>query len=87
MTVTDRPAEAEEILSAVEGTYGFRPNLMQEMVTAPAAARAYLAGQEAMAGGTLSPAQAQAVQLAVAVHNGCHYCSAAHATVVDPQFR
>lgn len=80
-TATDRPAEAEEILSRVEGKYGFRPNLMQEMVASPAAARAYLAGQEAMAGGTLSPAQAQAVQLAVAAYNDCGYCGAVHSKV------
>lgn len=80
-TATNRSARAEEILSSVEEAYGFRPNLMKEMVASPAAARAYLAGQEAMEDATLTPAQAQAVQLAVAVHNGCHYCGAAHATV------
>lgn len=80
-TAATRGARAEQILSTVEEEYGFRPNLMKEMVASPAAARAYLAGQQAMADATLSPAQAQAVQLAVAVDNGCHYCSAAHAAV------
>ena len=80
-TATTRSDRAGEILQEVEERYGFRPNLMKEMVASPAAARAYVAGQEAMADAALSPAQAQAVQLAVAVHNGCHYCSAAHVFV------
>ena len=75
MTRDDR---AEEILSTVEEKYGFRPNLVEELVTAPAAARVYLGGQDAMADSSLSPAQQQAVQLTVATHNDCHYCDAAH---------
>lgn len=70
--------EAEQILSMVEQKFGFRPNLVEEMVTAPAAARVYLGGQEAMAEGVLTPVQQQAVQLAVATENECHYCTAAH---------
>jgi AhpD family alkylhydroperoxidase len=77
-TATSRSTEAEEILSTVEDKFGFRPNLMEEMITAPAAVRTYLAGQDAMAAASLSPAQAQAVQLAVASHNDCHYCGAVH---------
>lgn len=73
--------EAEEILSTVEEKYGFRPNLMQEMVAAPAAARMYLAAQGALEDASLSPAQAQAVQLAVASHNDCGYCTAVHRTL------
>lgn len=78
MDATARTTEAEGILSTVEETYGFRPNLMEELATAPAALRTYLAGQDAMSGASLSPSQAQAVQLAVAAHNDCHYCRAAH---------
>ena len=80
-TAARRSAEAEEILSAVEEKYGFRPNLMQEMVAAPAAARMYLAAQGALEDASLSPAQAQAVQLAVASHNDCGYCTAVHRTL------
>lgn len=78
-TTARRDTEAEEILSTVEEKYGFRPNLMEEMVAAPAAARMYLAAQDALAGASLSETQAQAVQLTVALHNGCDYCTTVHA--------
>lgn len=78
---TTREEQAEEILSAVEEKYGFRPNLVRELVEAPAAARVYLRGQDAMAGASLGPARQQAVQLAVASHNRCHYCGAAHSAL------
>ncbi len=82
MTTTTRQNEqARAILSSVEEKYGFRPNLIEELVRAPAAAQVYLRGQDAMADSSLSPAQQQAVQLAVATHNECHYCDAAHATL------
>lgn len=80
-TAARRSAEAEAILSTVEGKYGFRPNLMQEMVAAPAAARMYLAAQDALEDASLTPARAQAVQLAVAAHNDCGYCTAVHRTL------
>lgn len=54
---------------------------MEELAKAPAAARTYLAGQDAMSGASLSPDQAQAVQLAVAAYNECGYCGAAHTTL------
>ena len=76
-----RDDATEKILSTVEDAYGFRPNLIEELVKAPAAARVYLAGQDAMADSSLSQAQQQAVQLTVATHNGCHYCDAAHSTL------
>ena len=78
---TIRDDRTEEILSTVEDKYGFRPNLIEELVKAPSAARVYLGGQDAMADSSLSPTQQQAVQLTVAAHNGCHYCDAAHTTL------
>lgn len=69
---------AEEVLRVVEEKFGFRPNLIEEMVRSPAAARVYLSGQGAMEDASLSGAEQQAVQLAVAAFNHCHYCTAAH---------
>lgn len=80
-TTTTRDETAEAILSTVEENYGFRPNLIEELVEAPAAAQVYLRGQDAMAESSLSPAEQQAVQLTVATHNRCHYCDAAHGTL------
>lgn len=78
---TTEDARAEEILSDVEEAYGFRPNLIREMVTSPAAARVYLSGQEAMQEASLSNAEQNAVMLAVSTRNECHYCTAAHSTI------
>ena len=71
-------AAAEEILQAVEEQFGFRPNLIEEMVRSPAAAQVYLGGQGAMEDASLTGSEQQAVQLAVAAFNHCHYCTAAH---------
>ncbi len=66
------------IFEAVKKKYGFVPNLIREMSRSPAVARVYLDGQEALAGGVLSPLEQQAVQLAVSAFNECDYCRAAH---------
>lgn len=76
---TDTRAEA--ILSSVEEAYGFRPNLIQEMVASPAAANVYLGGQQAMQGASLSQREQNAVMLAVSARNECHYCTAAHSAI------
>ncbi len=65
------------MFEAVKGKYGFVPNLIREMAKSAAVARAYLAGQDAMAGASLSAPEQQLVQLAVAVYNECQYCRAA----------
>lgn len=72
---------AEQILQQVEQAYGFRPNLVEELVTSPAAAQVYLGGQEAMQESSLSEAEQNAVMLAVSARNECHYCTAAHAGI------
>lgn len=79
----DAPGAVEatrEMLAAVEARFGFVPNLIRELGQSPAALRAYLAGQEAMAGASLSKAEQQVVQLAVSVYNECPYCRAVHRT-------
>ena len=78
-TATDE--RAEQILSQVEEAYGFRPNLIEELVTSPAAAQVYLGGQEAMEEASLDEAEQNAVMLAVSTRNECHYCTAAHAGI------
>lgn len=81
MIDTDAPAAADrtrDLFAAVEARFGFVPNLIREMGKSPAALRVYLAGQEAMAGASLSIAEQQVVQLAVSVYNECLYCRAAH---------
>lgn len=72
---------AREILEQVNRTYGFVPNVVREMSASPAALQVYVAGQDALAKGSLSPREQQAVQVAVASHNSCDYCQAAHSWI------
>ncbi len=69
----------EAIFETVKKKFGFVPNLIREMAVNPAVARVYLDAQSALATGVLSPREQQAIQLAVAVYNECHYCRASHA--------
>lgn len=80
-TTSTTDERAEQILTQVEQAYGFRPNLIEELVTSPAAAQVYLGGQEAMQEASLSEAEQNAVMLAVSTRNECHYCTAAHAAI------
>lgn len=73
--------QAAETLAQVERAYGFVPNVLRELSTSPAALQVYVAGQHALAQGTLSPGEQQAVQIAVAVFNQCPYCQTAHSWV------
>lgn len=77
LTMPDVAAE-NAIFEAVKKKFGFVPNLIREMSRNPAVARVYLEGQDALAGGVLSPAEQQVVQLAVSAFNECDYCRAAH---------
>jgi len=78
MTVTAAQSQREEIFAGVKKAYGWVPNLIKEMSASLPTVQVYLNGQEALARGSLTPREQQAVQLAVAAFNGCHYCQAAH---------
>jgi len=78
MTASTVRSQRDEIFAGVEKAYGWVPNLIKEMSASVPTAQVYLSGQEALAKGSLTPKEQQAVQLAVAAFNGCHYCQAAH---------
>ncbi len=78
MTTATSQAKLEDIYSAVEKAYGWVPNLVKEMGASVPVVQTYLSGQEALSKGSLNPKEQQAVQLAVAAFNRCHYCQAAH---------
>lgn len=69
----------ERLLQEVAKDRGFVPNLVREMASSPAAARSYLAGQEALSRASLDEAQRQIAQLAISVFNEGSYCRAVHA--------
>jgi AhpD family alkylhydroperoxidase len=81
-TSTAAPTDhAEQVHEKAEQALGFVPNLITEMTDEnPAVADAYLTSQGLLEkGGVLSPAEQQAVILAVSSYNDCHYCTKAHA--------
>ena len=75
---TDR---AEQVHGKAKQALGFVPNLIKEMTREnPAVGDAYLTAQGLLEeGGVLSPAEQQAVILAISSYNDCHYCTKAHA--------
>ena len=81
-TPTTAPTDhADQVHEKAEQALGFVPNLITEMTGEnPAVADAYLTSQGLLEeGGVLSPADQQAVILAVSSYNDCHYCTKAHA--------
>lgn len=78
MTTATATPQLDEIFAAVEKAYGWVPNVIKEMGASVPALQVYLNGQQALAKGSLTPKEQQAVQLTVATFNGCHYCQAAH---------
>lgn len=71
-------ADTAATLAAVKAKLGMVPNLFSTLARAPAALKALLAVNDAIAGGRLSPAEREIVALAVSQANGCEYCVSAH---------
>lgn len=67
-----------ELLDALKGKLGGVPNLMRTFAQSPAALEFFMAGSQALAGGSLSPTLRERIDLAVSEVNGCGYCLAAH---------
>jgi AhpD family alkylhydroperoxidase len=80
-TTTAEATAAEQVHDKAREALGFVPNLVTEITKEnPAVADAYLTSQGIVEeGGVLSPAEQQAVILAVSSYNDCHYCTKAHA--------
>ena len=80
-TTAAQTDHAEQVHDKAKQALGFVPNLIKEMTTEnPAVGDAYLTSQGLLQeNGVLSPAEQQAVILAVSSYNDCHYCTKAHA--------
>lgn len=78
---TQQKTPAEQVHDKAQQALGFVPNLIKEMTKEnPAVGDAYLTAQGILQeNGVLSPAEQQAVILAVSSYNDCHYCTKAHA--------
>jgi AhpD family alkylhydroperoxidase len=72
--------QATDVQQHAKQAFGFVPNLITEMTDHnPAVGATYLAANGAIEDGVLTPAEQQAVILAISSYNDCHYCTKAHA--------
>jgi len=91
-TTANQTDYEQQVHQKAEQALGFVPNLVKEIAGEnPAAADTYLTGNGLIEeNGVLSPAEQQAVILAVSSYNDCHYCTKAHAAAgqqagLDPE--
>jgi uncharacterized peroxidase-related enzyme len=77
-TVQEAPAAAQAGLEAVHKKLGVVPNMFRLIATSPPALEGYLAMSGALAKGSITPAVAERIALAVAEVDGCDYCLSAH---------
>ena len=80
-TVESAPADSKPFLQTIQQSYGFIPNLLAELAESPTVLKAVLALDEAYSASSLTPAEQQAVLLAVSVENGCDFCTSVHSFV------
>ncbi|MFO1494861.1 MAG: carboxymuconolactone decarboxylase family protein [Lysobacterales bacterium] len=78
---THADAQTQKTLAGVKAKLGVLPNMVLTMAQSPAALASYLQLAGAVAGGSLSAAQREAIALAVAQSNACGYCLAAHTVI------
>jgi uncharacterized peroxidase-related enzyme len=76
------PAQAigksKELLTALQNTIKSVPNLAKALANSPAALKAWMEFDGALAKGSLNPKLRQEIALAVGQKNGCEYCVSAH---------
>ncbi len=70
--------DASELLQTVQKKYGFIPDLFTYMAEAPTTLEAYMTLAGIIAKSSLTAQQAQIVQLAISIENGCEFCETAH---------
>lgn len=80
-TLENTTGPTRETLEGIRKGYGFIPNLFAYMAEAPTAVEAYLALNDLVSRGSLSPAQQQVALLAASVENGCEFCTVAHRAI------
>ena len=71
-------AERKALLDAVHAAFGATPNMFRAVAHSPAALRSMWASFGALGGGVLGAQLGEQIAVAVADHNGCDYCLAAH---------
>ena len=73
--------EAREILTNIEGAYGFIPNLFAYMAEAPVTIRAYMQLNQLLEETSIPPSRLQVALLAVSKEHDCDFCTDAHSAI------
>ena len=81
VTPENAHGEVKEIYDAVKSRFGMIPNLFIGFASNPAVLKSYLALDELISGGVLTPVEREIVRLTVSQINDCEYCLAAHTAV------
>jgi uncharacterized peroxidase-related enzyme len=81
LTADTAPEQSKPVIARAAKTFGFVPNLIGVLASAPAAAEAYVTLNGIFASGSLSEAERQVVLITVSRENSCDYCLAAHTAV------
>ena len=73
--------KSKELLTALENKIKSLPNLAKALANSPAALKAWMEFDNALAKGSLDPKLRQEIALAVGQKNGCEYCVSAHTAI------
>jgi uncharacterized peroxidase-related enzyme len=74
-------SKSKELLTALENSIKSVPNLAKALANSPAALKAWMEFDGALAKGSLDPKLRQEIALAVGQKNSCEYCVSAHTTI------
>ena len=77
-TVDTAPEPSKAVLAQAGKAFGFVPNLIGVLASAPSAAQAYITLSDIFNTTSLSEIERQVVLLTVSREHGCDYCLAAH---------
>jgi uncharacterized peroxidase-related enzyme len=84
-TPDNAPEKSQTLLNTANKNYGLAPNLYGELAESPAVLEGYIKLNEILGNTSFSPVEQQLAVLAVSIENECHYCAAAHSTVLKKQ--
>lgn len=79
------PSDARPVLAEAKSMFGFVPNLMAVMASAPPLLKAYLELKDLFEETSFTPTEQQVVLLAASSANQCEYCVAAHTVIAGMQ--
>lgn len=84
-TIDTAPEAARPVLSAAQKGFGFVPNLLAVMSTAPALLDGYMTLARIFESASFSATERQIVLLAASRENGCAYCMSVHTALAGMQ--